>query len=50
MQSYWPYSDARTSCAFCRKLLLVNALQTDSTFAPNFAPMTPTPSLAQFSH
>ena len=24
MQSYWPYSDARTRCAFCRKLLPVN--------------------------
>jgi hypothetical protein len=24
MQSYWPYSDARTCCAFCRKLLPVN--------------------------
>jgi hypothetical protein len=24
MQSYWPYSDARACCAFCRKLLPVN--------------------------
>ena len=24
MQSYWPYSDARTRCAFCRKLLPVS--------------------------
>ena len=24
MQSYWPYSDARTCCVFCRKLLPVN--------------------------
>jgi hypothetical protein len=24
MQSYWPYSDAHTCSAFCRKLLPVN--------------------------